>query len=162
MAVCYCDHEAEVELEAETSVDTQPRESKKFGAPIDRTLEAPIDIHHGTESDARAEDAANFGYLRGVEFGIFRDSKGQAQTEDHPSIDGNNRPSIDGNNGPSIDGLFEFGKRAYDSSEHAEKFTRTMQKLRNYSRADIDDMVHGIYRAHEMSLEDSYRRLDDV
>ena len=135
-----------MELEAETSVDTQPRESKKFGAPIDRTLEAPIDIPHGTESDARAEDAANFGYLRGVEFGIFRDSKGQAraldgrvvhvsrdvaytivkarenlfspqaETEDHPSINGNNRPSIDGNNKPSIDGLFEFGKRAYDSS----------------------------------------------
>ena len=46
--------------------------------------------------------------------------------------------------------------------EHEEKFTRTMQKLSNYSRAVIDDMVHGIYRAHEMSLEDSYGRLDDV
>ncbi|CDY12337.1 BnaA06g20070D [Brassica napus] len=32
----------------------------------------------------------------------------------------------------------------------------------NYSRADIDDMVHGIYRDQEMSLDESYKRLDDV
>ncbi|KAF2561256.1 hypothetical protein F2Q70_00017254 [Brassica cretica] len=37
-----------------------------------------------------------------------------------------------------------------------------MPKLGNYSRADIDDMLHGIYRAQEMSHEESYRRLDDV
>ncbi|KAF3507241.1 hypothetical protein F2Q69_00005472 [Brassica cretica] len=46
--------------------------------------------------------------------------------------------------------------------EHAEKFTRTMLVPDTYSRAEIDDMVHGIYRAHEMSLDDSYKRLDDV
>ncbi|KAF2574423.1 hypothetical protein F2Q70_00002816 [Brassica cretica] len=46
--------------------------------------------------------------------------------------------------------------------EHAEKFSRTLPKLNTYSRADIDDMVHEIYRAKEMSLEESYRRLDDV
>ncbi|KAF2578471.1 hypothetical protein F2Q68_00004279 [Brassica cretica] len=45
--------------------------------------------------------------------------------------------------------------------EHAEKFTRTMPVPDTYSRAEIDDMVHGIYRAHEMSLDDSYKRLDD-
>uniref|UniRef100_M4F1K6 Uncharacterized protein n=1 Tax=Brassica campestris TaxID=3711 RepID=M4F1K6_BRACM len=32
----------------------------------------------------------------------------------------------------------------------------------NYSRAKIDDMVHGIYRDQEMSLDKSYKRLDDV
>ncbi|KAL0789557.1 hypothetical protein Bca101_005803 [Brassica carinata] len=46
--------------------------------------------------------------------------------------------------------------------EHAEKFARTMPVPDTYSRAEIDDMVHGIYRAHEMSLDDSYKRLDDV
>ncbi|KAF3503093.1 hypothetical protein F2Q69_00042216 [Brassica cretica] len=46
--------------------------------------------------------------------------------------------------------------------EHAEKFSRTLPKLYTYSRADIDDMVHEIYRAKEMSQEESYRRLDDV
>ncbi|KAF3541730.1 hypothetical protein F2Q69_00022317 [Brassica cretica] len=46
--------------------------------------------------------------------------------------------------------------------EHAEKFTRTLPKLRSYSREDIDDIVHGIYRAQEMSLDDTYMRLNDV
>ena len=46
--------------------------------------------------------------------------------------------------------------------EHAEKFTRTLPKLRSYSRADIDDIIHEIYRAQEMSLDDTYKRLDDV
>ena len=46
--------------------------------------------------------------------------------------------------------------------DYAEKFTRNLPKLGRYSRADIDDMVHRIYRAHEMSLDDTYRRLDDV
>ncbi|KAF3559793.1 hypothetical protein F2Q69_00013367 [Brassica cretica] len=45
---------------------------------------------------------------------------------------------------------------------HAEKFTRTISKPNTYSKADIDDMVYGIYRAHEMSQDDSYKRLDDV
>ncbi|KAF3584306.1 hypothetical protein F2Q69_00029096 [Brassica cretica] len=46
--------------------------------------------------------------------------------------------------------------------EHAEKFTRILPSLRSYRRADIGDIVHGIYRAHEMSLDDTYMRLDDV
>ncbi|KAF3597354.1 hypothetical protein DY000_02021532 [Brassica cretica] len=46
--------------------------------------------------------------------------------------------------------------------EHAEKFTRTMTNLGSHSKTDIDKMVHGIYGAHYMSLEESYRRLDDV
>ncbi|WZZ51160.1 hypothetical protein YC2023_051267 [Brassica napus] len=37
-----------------------------------------------------------------------------------------------------------------------------MPKPNTYSKADIDDMVYGIYIAHEMSLDDSYKRLDDV
>ncbi|KAF2605889.1 hypothetical protein F2Q68_00043871 [Brassica cretica] len=46
--------------------------------------------------------------------------------------------------------------------DHAEKVTRTLPKLGSYIRADIDDIVHGIYRAKEMSLDDTYKRLDDV
>ncbi|KAF2551135.1 hypothetical protein F2Q68_00034972 [Brassica cretica] len=46
--------------------------------------------------------------------------------------------------------------------EHEEKFTRLLPSLRSYSKADVDDMVHGIYRAQEMSLDDTYKRLDDV
>ena len=45
---------------------------------------------------------------------------------------------------------------------HAEKFTRILPRLRSYRRADIDDIVHGIYRPQEMSLYDNYKRLDDV
>ncbi|KAF3536141.1 hypothetical protein F2Q69_00022667 [Brassica cretica] len=37
--------------------------------------------------------------------------------------------------------------------EQAEKFNRILPKLRSYSTADIDDIVHGIYRAEEMSLD---------
>ncbi|KAF3568432.1 hypothetical protein DY000_02016670 [Brassica cretica] len=48
--------------------------------------------------------------------------------------------------------------------KYAEKFTKTMSDPEpdTYSRADIDDMVHGIYKAQEMSLDDYYMRLDDV
>ena len=46
--------------------------------------------------------------------------------------------------------------------EYGEKVTRTMPVPDIYSRAEIDDMVHGIYRDQEMSLDDSYKRLDDV
>ncbi|WZZ71809.1 hypothetical protein YC2023_083179 [Brassica napus] len=46
--------------------------------------------------------------------------------------------------------------------EHEEKFTRLLPSLRSYSKADVDDMVHSIYRAQEMSLDDTYKRLDDV
>ena len=45
--------------------------------------------------------------------------------------------------------------------EQAEKFNGILPKLRSYIRADIDDIVHGIYRAREMSLDDTYKRLDD-
>ncbi|KAG2270649.1 hypothetical protein Bca52824_065204 [Brassica carinata] len=41
-----------------------------------------IDTHHETESDARAEDDADFGYLKPYEFGIFRDLEGQARAMD--------------------------------------------------------------------------------
>ena len=37
-----------------------------------------------------------------------------------------------------------------------------MPKPDTCSRAEIDDMVNGIYRAQEMSLDDYYKRLDDV
>ncbi|KAF8098785.1 hypothetical protein N665_0258s0018 [Sinapis alba] len=33
---------------------------------------------------------------------------------------------------------------------------------RTYSIAEIDDIVHEIYKAQEMSLDDFYKRLDDV
>ncbi|WZZ35276.1 hypothetical protein YC2023_018677 [Brassica napus] len=46
--------------------------------------------------------------------------------------------------------------------EYAEKFTRTMPKPDTYNRAEIDDMVHGNYRAQEMSMNDYYKRLNDV
>ncbi|KAF3584302.1 hypothetical protein F2Q69_00029092 [Brassica cretica] len=46
--------------------------------------------------------------------------------------------------------------------DHAAKFTRILPRLRSYTRADIDDIVHGIYRPQEMSLDDNYKRLDDV
>jgi len=54
------------------------------------------------------------------------------------------------------------GQAQFFLPEHAEKFTRTLLKLGSYSRTYIDYTVHGIYRAQEMSLEESYRRLDDV
>lgn len=37
----------------------------------------------------------------------------------------------------------------------AERFTNTMPEPNTYSRAEIDDMVHGFYRAQKMSLEDN-------
>ena len=46
---------------------------------IDGNHKPLIDTYHETESDARAKDDADFGYLRPNEFGIFRDSEGQAR-----------------------------------------------------------------------------------
>ena len=37
-----------------------------------------------------------------------------------------------------------------------------MPKPDTYNRAEIDDMVHGNYRAQEMSMNDYYKRLNDV
>ena len=49
--VCYCDHEAEVESEAEASIDTQHEASidEKSKAEIDEELEATIDSDHANE-----------------------------------------------------------------------------------------------------------------
>ena len=46
---------------------------------IDGNHKPSIDTYHETESDARAKDDADFGYLRPNEFGMFRDSEGQAR-----------------------------------------------------------------------------------
>ncbi|KAF2561251.1 hypothetical protein F2Q70_00017253 [Brassica cretica] len=51
--VCYCDHQAEVESEAEASID------EKFGATIDEKLEAPIDSDHANEIDDFPEGSIN-------------------------------------------------------------------------------------------------------
>ena len=37
-----------------------------------------------------------------------------------------------------------------------------MPQLGSYSKADIDDIVHGIYRIQDMSLDDTYKRINDV
>ncbi|KAF2570599.1 hypothetical protein F2Q70_00003623 [Brassica cretica] len=44
----------------------------------------------------------------------------------------------------------------------AEHINIRLKVGQGYSRADIDDIVHGIYRAQEISLDDTYKRLDDV
>ncbi|KAF3508560.1 hypothetical protein F2Q69_00007109 [Brassica cretica] len=49
---------------------------------IDGNHKPSIHTHHETKSDARAEDDADFGYLKADEFGIFRDSEGQARALD--------------------------------------------------------------------------------
>ncbi|KAF2572331.1 hypothetical protein F2Q70_00004572 [Brassica cretica] len=100
-------------------------------------LKTSIDTHHETESDTRAEDIADFGYLRADEFVILSDSEGQAHASDVRVIhiykdveeiiakareSGNllsqqnktkDLASIDRRGQPSIDGHNEFRKRAY-------------------------------------------------
>ena len=92
------------------------------------------------ESDARVEDAANFGSLRADEFCIFRNSGGKAGALDGRVIHiykdyaeiraratGSGNPlsqqeetddlaSIDRTCRPSIDRFYELGQRACDSS----------------------------------------------
>lgn len=46
--------------------------------------------------------------------------------------------------------------------EYAERTTKTMLEPDTYIKAEIDDMVQGIYRAQELSQDDYYKRLDDV
>ena len=107
---------------------------------IDGNHKALIDTHHETESDTRAENDADYGYLRADEFSIFRDSEGQEHALDGRVIhiskyvtfiiakarelenllrqknETEDLASIDRRGQPSIDGLYEYGQRAYDSS----------------------------------------------
>ena len=91
------------------------------------------------------------------EYGVYRDELGFAKAPDGRIIH------------VSREDIRDIMKRAtmYEEAsiclpEHAEKFNRILPSQRSYSRADIDDMVHGICRSQEMSLDDTYRRLDDV
>ena len=130
----YCGLAMEEEGVLKSSHETRGKTS------IDENHKTSIDIHQTTKLDARAEDDANFGSLRVDEFGIFRDSEGQARTLDGLVIQiskdvadtiararesenliiqknkAENTSSIDKRGQPSFDGLFEFGQRTYDSS----------------------------------------------
>ena len=91
------------------------------------------------------------------EYSVYRDEHGYAQAPDGRIIHVSREDIRD-----ILERATMHGQAQFFLQEHAEKFTRTLLKLGSYSRADIDDTVHGIYRAQEMSLEESYRRLDDV
>ena len=53
IALCYCDHGAEVELDTKASIDTQQK------ASIDEELKAPIDNNDANEIDDFPEGSIN-------------------------------------------------------------------------------------------------------
>ena len=61
IAVCHCDHEADEQSEAETSIATQPKISidEKLVLMIDNELEEPIDSNHANEIDDFQEGSLN-------------------------------------------------------------------------------------------------------
>ncbi|KAF3555419.1 hypothetical protein F2Q69_00013577 [Brassica cretica] len=61
IAVCHCDHEADEQSEAETSIATQPKISidEKLVLMIDNELEEPIDSDHTNEIDDFQEGSLN-------------------------------------------------------------------------------------------------------
>ena len=144
-----------------------------------------IDTHHGTEPDAKEKYSISIDDRRGQpsidkwfefgqraydseskilfqwekkdEYGVYKDDHGYARAPDGRIIHVSREDIRD---------ILERATIYVDASiclpEHAQKFTRILPRLRSYSRADIDDMVHVIYRAQEMSLDDTNKRLDDV
>ena len=125
---------------------------------IDEVVVPSIDSHH--DFGHRAYDSERrriFHWEKNDEYGVYRDEHGFARAPDGRIIH------------VSREDIRDILKRAimYEETiiclpDHAAKFTRILLDLRSYSKADIDDMVHNIYRAQEMSLDDTYRRLDDV
>ena len=110
--------------------------------------------------DKRAYDSGSnilFKWETKYEYGVYKDEHGYAQAPDGRIIHVSREDIID-----ILERTTMHGQAQTFLPKHEEKFTRTLPKLGSYSKADIDDTVHGIYRAHEMSLEESYRRLDDV
>ncbi|KAF2558643.1 hypothetical protein F2Q68_00016128 [Brassica cretica] len=61
IAICYCDHGAEVELDTKASIDTQPKASidEKCKVTIDEELKAPIDNDDANEIDDFPEGSIN-------------------------------------------------------------------------------------------------------
>ncbi|KAF3589651.1 hypothetical protein F2Q69_00030381 [Brassica cretica] len=122
---------------------------------IDEVVVPSIDSHH--DFGQRAYDSERrriFHWEKNDEYGVYRDEHGFARAPDGRIIH------------VSREDIRDILKRAtmYEETiicllDHAAKFTRILPDLRSYSKADIDDMVHNIYRA---SLDDTYRRLDDV
>ncbi|KAF2556413.1 hypothetical protein F2Q68_00015322 [Brassica cretica] len=166
----YEDYREEEIIEGETSIEGNNKTS--------------IDTHHGVESDARAEHSTSidkrgqpsiyglfeFGHIvydpggnrifkweRRDEYGVYIDEHRYARAPDSTIIHVSTEDIRD-----ILERATMHGQAHRCLPDHAEKFTRNLPKLGRYSRADIDDMVHRIYRAHEMSLDDTYRRLDDV
>ncbi|KAF3587995.1 hypothetical protein F2Q69_00029104 [Brassica cretica] len=166
----YEDYREEEIIEGEISIEGNNKTS--------------IDTHHGVESDARAEHSTSidkrgqpsiyvlfeFGHIvydpggnrifkweRRDEYGVYIDEHRCARAPDGTIIHVSTEDIRD-----ILERATMHGQAHRCLPDHAEKFTRNLPKLGKYSRADIDDMVHRIYRAHEMSLDDTYRRLDDV
>ena len=98
-----------------------------------------------------------FQWERRDEYGIYRDEHGNAR-----SVDGRIIYVSKEDIGEIMERAAIDGHTHICLPEYAEKVTRTMLVPVTYSRGEINEMVHGIYRAHEMSLDDSYMRLDDV
>lgn len=91
------------------------------------------------------------------EYGIFRDEHGNAR-----AVDGRLIPI-------SMRNIREILKRVkLDGHDHiclleyAEQFSTTILEPDTYSKAEIYDMVHGIFKAQEIKLDDNYKRLDDI
>ncbi|KAF3567104.1 hypothetical protein DY000_02014711 [Brassica cretica] len=153
-------HRTWSDARAETGADfgyLRADECKYRGTSINRRQQ-PIDGLF--EFGKRAYDFSGnkiFKWERRDEYGVYRDEHGYARAPDGRIIHVSKKDIRE-----ILERATMHEQANISLPEHAAKFTRTLPKLGSYKRADIDDMVHGIYRAQEMSLEESYRRLDDV
>ena len=91
------------------------------------------------------------------EYSVYRDEHGYAQAPDGRIIHVSREDIRD-----ILERATMHGQAHICLPEHVEQFTRTLPQLGSYSRADINDIVHGIYRIQDMSRDDTYKRLDDV
>ncbi|KAF3509399.1 hypothetical protein F2Q69_00005713 [Brassica cretica] len=155
------DHATEIDNFPEGSVNSwendyyQPSFAVHTSTPSKRKMSAME--HDEYDEDNKEEASIEYRGLAMEEAGVLRDELGFAKAPDGRIIH------------VSREDIRDIMKRStmYEEAsiclpEHAEKFNRILPSLRSYSRADIDDMVHGICRSQEMSLDDTYRRLDDV
>ena len=151
---------------------------------IDGNNKISFDTHHGTEPYATVEESTSidwrgqpsidgnfefgqraydsddnklFQWERRDEYDVYRDEHGYARAPDGRIIHVSRENIRD-----ILERDTMLGETNICLPEHAVKFTRSLPMLGSYSRADIDDIVHGIYKIQDMSGDDIYKRLNDV
>ncbi|KAF3493008.1 hypothetical protein DY000_02053111 [Brassica cretica] len=104
-----------------------------------------------------SDDNKLFQWERRDEYDVYRDEHGYARAPDGRIIHVSRENIRD-----ILERDTMLGETNICLPEHASMFTRSLPMLGSYSRVDIDDIVHGIYKIQDMSGDDIYKRLDDV